>query len=128
MMRQSLNGCEVLPPVDPVPRPNRGERKGKRFGQSAGRFQLLNAFVDFTMKGLSRNEIAVWLALFRDSKQGIARTSQADIARRMGMSDRTVRRAIRQLEKQDLLFVVYRGRLGCGPSSYRVRAAPRGDP
>jgi len=128
MTRKTLNGCEVLPPVDPGPLPVRQERKGKRFGKAAGRFQILNAFVDFTMKGLSRNEIAVWLALFRDTKQGIARTSQADIARRMGMSDRTVRRAIRELEKLGLLFVVYRGRLGSGPSSYRVRAAPRGDP
>ena len=60
--------------------------------------------------------------LFRGTKpDGIARTGQVDIARRAGINERTVRRAIRRLEKRGLLVVVRRGGLSKGPSAYRVR-------
>ena len=31
--------------------------------RTGNRFALLNAFVDFTLAGLTRNQIAVWLVL-----------------------------------------------------------------
>lgn len=75
--------------------------------------------------GHGGNEIAVWLVLYRDTKQdGTARTSQADMARRVGTSDRTVRRALDKLERRGLLKVTYRGGIGRGPSAYRVRPLP----
>lgn len=106
------------------PRPDASERigttaKGKR--TAAGRFRTLNAFVDFTLADLGRAEIAVWLVLFRDSRDGFARTGQTDIANRAGIGRRTVYNAIRRLEQFGLLSVVRRGRLGAGPSTYRVR-------
>jgi DNA-binding MarR family transcriptional regulator len=91
---------------------------------AAGRFQVLNAFVDRAMAGLTRAEVAVWLVLYRDSREGVARTSLADMARRGGMEKRTVLRAVRRLEGRGLLEVVRRGGLSRGPSSYRVRAVP----
>jgi|CXWL01.1.fsa_nt_gi hypothetical protein len=100
---------------DPAPTP-KGNRK-----TAGARFRLFNGFVDFTLRKLSRIEIAVWIVLYRDSRDGIARTGQADIARRIGTSARTVRRAIRQLATRGLLDIVRRGRIGCGPSAYRVR-------
>src|SRR5438093_7612112 len=92
-----LPGCEVLPPMEPS-RPhttsNNGKaEKPKRSKQTAERFGVINAFVDFTLGSLTRNESAVWLILWRDTKGGTARTSQADLARRAGISDRTARRA-----------------------------------
>jgi predicted DNA-binding transcriptional regulator len=96
--------------------------KGKAGGRRAGeRFATLNAFVDFTLAELPRNEIAVWLILYRDTKNGTARTSQADLGRRAGVSDRTVRRAIDRLRRRGLLKVTYRGGIGRGASTYRVR-------
>jgi hypothetical protein len=124
-----LPGCTVLPPRDAANgEPIRHQRAldkamGKRNRRGRGdRFGVLNAFVDFTMKELSRSEALVWLVLFRDTKRdGLARTSQADLARRAGMNDRTVRRAIDRLQERGLLDVVQRGGLRRGPSSYRVR-------
>jgi hypothetical protein len=100
-----------------------GKAKGKPVRRSTGnRFALLNAFVDFTLTGLTRNEIAVWLLLYRDTKpDGTARTSQVDVARRAGTSERTIRRAIRRLENIGLLKVVHRGGFRRGLSRYRVR-------
>ncbi|NOY28979.1 MAG: winged helix-turn-helix transcriptional regulator, partial [Planctomycetes bacterium] len=56
----------------------------------------------------------------RDTRDGTARTSQTDIARRAGISERAVRLAIRQLEPLGLLTVVYRGGLNRGASRYRI--------
>src|SRR5206468_3441661 len=89
------------------------------------RFGVLNAFVDNTMGGLSRSEIIVWMILYRDTKDGTARTSQSDIARRGRMSRRTVIRALQRLEAAGLLEVIYRGGFHRGPSRYRVRGLAR---
>jgi hypothetical protein len=59
--------------------------KGKT---SWDRFKVLSAFIDFTLRGLSRNEAAVWLVIYRDTMEGSARTSQADIARSGGRKSR----------------------------------------
>ncbi|TWU33743.1 helix-turn-helix domain-containing protein [Novipirellula artificiosorum] len=88
--------------------------------KTADRFAVLNAFVDFTLRGLTRPDVAVWLVLYRDTRDGIAKTSQADIGKRCGMSDRNVRRIIKRLESLGLLIVVQVGGIQKGPSSYRV--------
>lgn len=76
------------PPLRPSPngsngRPSRhrdtGNAKGKPARRkTADRFRVLNAFVDFTLAELTRNEIAVWLVLYRDTRDGMARTSHAE--------------------------------------------------
>jgi len=81
---------EELPPLDsspevpcqPAVRGPRRRRPKPSTGQAPGRFQTLNAFVDGTLRGLSRSEMAAWLVLYRDTREGIARTSLADMARR----------------------------------------------
>jgi len=126
-----LPGCSVLPPMEP---PNGSRRRhqadqgtrGKAKGntgrrKAADRFAVLNAFVDWTAAGLTRAEVPVWLILFRDKKpDGIARTSQADLARRAGANLATVKRATAGLRRRGLLTVVFRGSLRRGPSAYRV--------
>jgi hypothetical protein len=96
--------------------------------RTADRFGTINAFLDCTMAGLRPCERAVWLLLWRDTRpDGLARTSQADLAKRAGVSDRAVRSALRELERRGLVVVVMRGRLQGGPSSYRVRALAERD-
>jgi hypothetical protein len=72
--------------------------------------------------GLTGGSVKVWLILFRDAKAatGTARTGQADIARRAGMSRRGVQVALDKLTANGLVTLVRRGRLNAGPSAYRV--------
>ncbi len=88
------------------------------------RFAVLNAFTDCALAGLTGAETKVWLILFRDTKAatGTARTGQADIARRAGLSRRGVQVALDKLTAKGLVTVVRRGRLNAGPSTYRVHA------
>lgn len=130
-----LPGCEVLPPMEPLrlrTTPNNGKaEKPKRKDRSAtrNRFAVLNAFADVTLRSIDRAGIAVWLLLWRDTKaDGLAKTSQADLARRAGISDRTARRAIDRLRRAGLLTVVHRGGLRRGISSYRVHPLTREPP
>jgi hypothetical protein len=116
---------EEPPPLNPPGegRPRQASRLGKAKGKgaSAGRFKVINTFADFSLAGLDRAEIAVWLLLWRDTKpDGLARTSQTDLARRAGTSDRTARRAVNSLRRAGLLTVVYQGGLRRGASVYRV--------
>src|SRR5262245_1848166 len=57
-------------------------------------------------------ERSVWLILWRDTKpSGLAKTSQMSMARRAGVSDRSIRAALRGLEHKGLITVVRRGSL-----------------
>jgi hypothetical protein len=116
----------VLPPDATLRPDDEPERpappaKAKRRSGRGERFAVLNAFVDFTMANLKPSERAVWFVLFRDTKgNGIARTSERDIARRAGCCVRMVRYALAALARHGLVRIVRRGRLQTGPSSYRV--------
>lgn len=107
----------------PVPAEHNGTPKKRPRGRHRGeRFAVLNAFTDCSLAGLTGGAAKVWLILFRDTKAatGTARTGQADIARRAGLSVRGVQVALRALESKGLVEVARRGRLGAGPSAYRV--------
>lgn len=112
---------------DDGPRPQVAEAKRRGRPRSAkakargGRFADLNAFVDFTAGTLERSELLVWLTLFRDCRDGIARTGQADIGRRTRLAERTVRLAVKHLAERGLLEIVRRGGVSAGPSTYRLR-------
>lgn len=84
------------------------------------RFATINGFIDFTLAALSRNEAAVWLILWRDTKEGTARTAHTDIARRAGIGRRTVIRMVAKLVAKGLLVMVHRGGLNRGMNVYRV--------
>lgn len=89
-------------------------------------FKLMNAFVDFDMSGLPRNEALVWLVLFRDTDRetNTARASCGRIAARVGCSVRHVKRVVKRLVERGLLRVERQGGLSRGPSVYRVLAGP----
>jgi DNA-binding transcriptional ArsR family regulator len=121
-----MNGPGTAPSGDGCPHQDKPKGKpagGK--GKARERFVVLNAFADFALADLGRAEIAVWLILYRDTRDGTARTSFDDLARRGGMNRRTVGRAIRQLEGRGLVKVVHRGGIRRGVSRYRVRGLPK---
>lgn len=121
--RLVLTGAAMLPPMEPMqPTRKQATLKGKASKATRDRFGVLNAFVDCSLAGLSRIEIATWLVLYRDTRNGIACTSQADIARRVGCSVRSVQLAVARLQKLRLLVVVYHGGLNRGSSCYRVES------
>jgi len=131
-------GLSSLPPMNPAPRPARpsgrkatsgtatsgkatsGTANDPKRKAAADRFGTLNAFVDCSLADLSRSEIAVWLLLYRDTRDGTARTSQENIAKRSGTSVRHVRKALASLTAAGLLTVVFQGGLNRGPSRFRV--------
>jgi hypothetical protein len=128
-----LEGCAVLPPLE-LPeevtrgRPGKGSKPKDRHS-SRGRFQCINAFLDVTVADLGRAELAVWLLLWRDTKpDGLARTSQADLARRAGCNPRTVRRALAALCHAGLVSIVRQGGLRRRLSVYRVQALGKDNP
>lgn len=92
-------------------------RKGK---QHAGRFEMLNAFVDTQLADCTRAELAVWLVLFRDSRDGRANAAQSWIAKRAGVDERTVRRALGVLRKRGLVVVLKQGGPNVGAAIYRA--------
>lgn len=122
-----LPGCSVLPPMNTRPaRPvststSKGGEKPKRTAATSNRFGELNAFVDCSMTDLSRAELATWLVLWRDTKNGTVRTALTDVARRIGASKRAVVDAVSGLEKRGLLSRIYRGGMNRGVSVYRVQ-------
>jgi hypothetical protein len=116
-----LAGCAVLPPMNGKPkRKPTPANEPKQSSKSRDRFTVLNNFVDFTMRDLKAADVRVWLILYRDTKDGTAATAQADIARRAGVSVRTVHGSVKRLERLGLLKVIYRGGLNRGSSRYRV--------
>lgn len=131
--RPTLAGAACLPPMNATASPRepakqtRNSRQGRTNGaepkqKTRDRFGLLNGFVDCSMADLSKAELATWLCLYRDTRNGTACTSQADIARRSGLSVRSVKYAVRRLLDSGLLVRVYCGGLNRGPSRYRVES------
>ena len=120
-------GEEPAPLRSPQGRTHPAEQRAtSKTNKTAGRFQTINTFADFSIADLSRAEIAVWILLWRDTKSnGVARTSQADLARRAGVNVRTVGRAVKNLCQKGHLKIVHRGGFGRGTSAYRVRPLAR---
>ena len=110
-------------PVDrptPAGRMTKPRSKARSPTDPQARFGTINAFVDVACKSLSGNETKVWLILWRDVRAGIATTAQADIARRAGVSEKTVKRSIKSLKAKGLVECLRKGSPLGGPSTYRV--------
>lgn len=125
-----LTGCDVLPPLEldasrqSKPKSQNGTNRRDTTDISArtgNRFIELNSFVDLTLRKVGGTAAKVWMILWRDTKpNGLAMTSQADLAKRAGVSVRSVYTALKVLESIGLLTPVRKGRIGTGASVYRV--------
>lgn len=91
-----------------------------RNGRAAARFDEINTFLDVTARTLPRAAVLCWLVLWRDSRNGVARTAITDIARRSGCDRRTALRSIKALVNRGLVRVIRRGGLRVGLSIYKV--------
>jgi len=108
--------------ASPAPATGRAARPAP--AGDASRWPTLNSFVDVAMGDLSRAELAVWLVLFRDVRDGTARTGMTDIARRAGCHRGSVVRAVQSLQARGLIRLVRRGRKNGGTSVYAVCGVP----
>jgi predicted transcriptional regulator len=112
-----------------TPRPRRPEPKPdekKRPKRDQSRWNDLNQFIDVTMRELTPAQTAVWLTLFRDERKGVAKSAQAYIAERCGLSRESVSRAINELQRRGLVQTLHQGGLNQGLSWYRVKALNKG--
>lgn len=133
----TLPGCSVLPPMKPaeVSDGQQGNKSGRGADgwpkgksnrrKTADRFGILNTFVDVGMIGLARVEVMTWFVLYRDTRDGIACTTQKSIATRVGCSERAVTTALGKLRRRGLLVQVFQGGINRGPSRYRVLPVPK---
>lgn len=88
--------------------------------RDGNRWNELNQFIDVTMRDLSPRQVAVWLTLFRDSRNGVASVSQVYIAERCGLRRPTVSTTISELEALGMVTTIHAGGVGRGVSKYRV--------
>ena len=86
----------------------------------AGRFRLINRFLDKHARNCSPVQAMVWVVLWRDSRDGVAKTSYSRLADRLGVSRATVARAIRLLRDMGYLEVVRRGGDLAGPTLHKI--------
>jgi DNA-binding transcriptional ArsR family regulator len=114
----------VLAPENPErpdsPEPRRRARPPAK--ATSDRFSSINAFVDDTMRDLSRAEALIWITLWRDTRDGVATTSYSRLEKRAGVNRSTVTRSLRSLRERGLVEVVRQGSQRRGASTYRVVA------
>lgn len=106
---------------------NRGNGKTK---STAGRFQVLNQFVDQSARLVSYKSQSVWLVLFRETKpDGLATVSYSQIAEMMGAHRSTALRGLAELKKAGLAEVIKKGNSQENrPSTYRIYGIPIFEP
>jgi pSer/pThr/pTyr-binding forkhead associated (FHA) protein/predicted transcriptional regulator len=102
------------PPVEPIVQEPVNKVLAKRQ-------ELLADFIGRSMHRLSKNDVAVWLALFHESNNEFkASTGQTKLSKHVGASPSTVGGSIQRLEEAGLITVLYQGGLGRGTSRYQV--------
>ncbi len=118
MRNEQAKASVAKPSVEETP-----EKKSTKYHE---RWMVFNRLIDVEQRHLTDSEFRVLLTLFRDAKNGIARTAQTDLARRTGKCRGTVVRAIKKLIEKDVIEIVTQGGL-FGPegqkevSRYRIR-------
>jgi hypothetical protein len=90
-------------------------------GPARTRWALLNGIVDGKLRELGDAETRVWLVLYRDERDGLARTGMTDIARRAGLSRRGVVKAVKGLKARGIIEVTARGTIAGMPNTYRLK-------
>jgi DNA-binding transcriptional ArsR family regulator len=79
-----------------------------------------NRFLDRTARKLHPSAALVWLLLLRDERNDAARTAVSDLARRAGLSERTVKRHLHTLKDRGLIEVIKAGKPETGPTTYKL--------
>ena len=136
MAGNTLQGAAVLPPMSAAPvaemnttdadrklvNPRSKTTKRSSPKEVGNRWQMLNEFIDVTLRDLRPAEAKVWMVLFRDSRNGISKVAQTHIAERCGITRESVSRAIKELEQRELVRTVRHGGVNRGLSWYQLRS------
>ena len=120
---QPLSGCEVIRLPGPEPGPAYPRKKPDAVGK---KLVMFNRFLDRSARTLSPSAVVVWVLLWRDERGGTARTAVSDLARRLGPSSRTVKRALRALRAGGFVRPVHRGTPTTGQTVYYLRETNKG--
>lgn len=115
-----LTGCDVVRAPEPADRARKRPKSARP--PVVVKLLALNRFLDTTARELTPAAALVWVTLLRDERGGTARTAVTHLARRCGLSDRTVKRHLAVLKKRGLVEVVIPGARGAGPTEYRLHA------
>lgn len=118
-----LIGCEVIRPTDAAPKVRQTVKKARP--AVVVKLLALNRFLDNTARAIHPSAALVWLQLLRDERDGTARTAIADLARRCGLSSRTVKRRLAELKACGLVKVLKQGTRDVGPTVYKLCQSPR---
>jgi len=121
--KRRLNDPPPMRDETAKPEPKTFDKKPPK--REANRWNDLNSFIDITMRDLLPRQVAVWLCLFRDSRNGVASVSQVYIGERCGLRRPTVSAAIAELEALGLVTTIHTGGVGRGVSRYRVQNTSR---
>lgn len=92
----------------------------RRPGRLKRKIFALNSFVDLAAPGLDHVEFRVWMILFRHAWGGIVKVSMSRLADDMGVSRKTVQRAIQRLIKKQIVTIKRKGGLSVGPTAYNL--------
>lgn len=79
-----------------------------------------NKFVDKVVGSIKPIQALVWTVLYRHATAGIVTRSNSLLAKDVGVSRETIKRAIGALRKEKLLQVVRQGGMHVGPTTYRL--------
>ncbi len=129
-----MNGSNRLATLEPYPEhPSEARHKANghaekpaqklkaKSSETANRFSALNAFIDFVMADLTRAELAAWLVLYRDTRNGVVQASIDAIAKRTGTSRQHTQKAIASLQRRGLIHQLKKGSINDGASIYRIK-------
>ena len=79
-----------------------------------------NGFVDLVVGGIKPIPALVWAVLYRHATAGVVTRPNSLLAKDVGVSRETIKRAIATLRQAKLLYVVRQGGMHVGPTTYRL--------
>jgi len=91
---------------------------------SKNRWQTLNQFVDLVAPVIAKNEVLVWLLLFRHSRNGTVETSERRIAAALRLTRTSAGRALRGLTAGGFVWPIYRSTSKGACSKYGLHPNP----
>lgn len=109
-------------------RGGRRKRKDRATAKPRPRWwNVLASFVDNRLAGVSPGAVAVWLILFRNSRDGRVCIAVERIADAAGMSERSARYKIEELANAGIIEAKARGNRIKGPTVYRLNTESTGN-
>jgi DNA-binding transcriptional MocR family regulator len=106
--------------------PSDGSGSGDHHRIEATRRKILgwNNWVDMVVGGLKPIPALVWAVLYRHAREGVVTRANSTLARDLGVSKETIKRAIQTLRNERLLRVVRQGGMHVGATTYQLLVRP----